>query len=294
MRKLIWLIILLLPFSRLHAQELNAAVSINYSQLGNNQESYFKTLEKSLREFINNTSWGTTKYSALEKIDCVFILSVSSVNNNVISGSLQVQSTRPVYNSTYSTPVLNFNDRDVTFSYIEFESLIFNPNSADSNLTNLIAFYANLLIGLDADTFALDQGNAYIQNALNIANTAQQSNFRGWKPSDGNNTRYALAADLASNTFSDYIKAIYMYHRLGLDYMAVDQQRAKQGLYESFLELDKVNSARGNSFLMRVFFDTKTNEIVNLYAGIPDANKKNVITLLNRLFPLNASKWSSL
>lgn len=294
MRKLIWLLLLLIPSCFLQAQELNASVSINYSQLGNSHEAYFKTLEKSLREFLNNTSWGTTRYSGLEKIDCVFILNVTSFNNNVVSGSLQVQSTRPVYNSSYSTPVLNFNDKDIIFSYIEFESLFFNPNSSDSNLTNLIGFYANILIGLDANTFALGQGGEYLQSALNIANTAQQSSFRGWKPADGNNTRYALAADLASNTYSGFIDALYTYHRLGLDFMAVDQQKAKLGLYESFLELDKLNTARGNSFLMRVFFDTKTNEIVNLYAGVPDANKKNVVTLLNRLFPLNASKWNSL
>lgn len=294
MRKLIWLFTLLIPCYFLQAQELNASVSINYNQLGNSHESYFKTLEKSLREFLNNTSWGTTRYSGLEKIDCVFILNVSSLNNNVVTASLQVQSTRPVYNSSYSTPVLNFNDKDIAFSYIEFESLFFNPNSSDSNLTNLIAFYANIIIGLDANTFALAQGNPYLQNALNIVNTAQQSSFRGWKPGDGNNTRYTLASDLISNTYSEYIQALYTYHRLGLDFMAVDQEQAKLGIYQSLLELDKVNSARGNAFLLRVFFDTKTNEIVNLYAGLPDANKKNVITLLNRLFPLNSSKWNSL
>ena len=294
MNKLFWLIILLVSSLCSYAQELNATVNINYNQLGNSNASYFTTLEKSLREFINTTSWGTRRYNTLEKIDCVFILNVSSLNNNIVSGTLQIQSTRPVFNTTYSTPVLNFNDKDIAFSYIEFENLVFNPNSSDSNLTNLIGFYANLIIGLDADTFKANQGSAYLQSASSIVNSAQQSNYKGWKQADGNANRYSLINDLVSNSYSEFIEALYIYHRKGLDVMAQDNELGRQGIYQSLVELNKLQSAKGNSFLMRVFFDAKTTELQNLYTGISDPNKKKVVDLLKKLSPLNTSKWNSL
>lgn len=294
MRKLIAFLVLILCCFTMQGQELNASVNINYGQLGNNHATYFSTLEKSLKDFINNTSWGTTKYSALERIDCVFIFNITSFANNVVNGSLQVQSTRTVFNSTYSTPVLNFNDKDISFTYIEFSPLEYNPNSSDSNLTNLIAFYANILIALDANTFKQNQGGAYFQNALGIVNTAQQSNYKGWKQGDGTNNRYYLATDLASNAYQEYMEGLYIYHRLGLDYMVENPQKGRDGVYRALLELNKVHTTKPNSFLMRIFFDAKSTEIKNLYSGISDPNKKKVVDLLKKLAPLNSSIWNSL
>lgn len=294
MRKLIWLFLFFFTVQNFMAQELNATVNINHSQIGNSNQAYFKTLEKSLKEFINSTSWSSRKFSAVERIDCVFILNVSSFNNNIVSGTLQVQSTRPVYNSTYATPLLNFNDKDITFSYIEFESLFYNPNSFDSNLVSLIAFYANMIIGLDADSFSLEGGTPYYQTAASLASIAQQSSYKGWKQGDGTNNRYYLVNDLIAGTGKPYRDALYHYHLKGLDIMANNVEEGRDGVYTALTELVAMHNNRPNSFLMRIFFDAKTDELVNIYSGVTDKNKKKVIETLNKIAPLNSTKWNSL
>jgi len=294
MNKLIWLFGLFLMVLSSYAQELNATVTVNYSQVGNSNQTYFKSLEKSLKDFVNNTSWTSKKFAPMEKIDCMFFLNVTTYGNNTVSGTLQVKSSRPVYNSNYSTQVLMFNDKDITFNYIEFESLYYNHNSFESNLTSLIGFYANLIVGLDAETFKLESGSSYFQTANTIATLAQQSNYRGWKQGDGSNTRAALIADLSTGVGSSYKEALYKYHRLGLDKMNDNVSEGRDGIYESLVALDKLNASRPNSFLSRVFFDSKTDELIGIYGGVTDKNKKIVIELLNKLSPLNGLKWNSL
>lgn len=294
MNKLIWLFGSFFMVLSSYAQELNATVTVNYSQVGSSNQAYFKSLEKSLKDFVNNTSWSSKKFAPMEKIECMFFLNVTTYGNNTVSGTLQVKSSRPVHNSSYSTQVLMFNDKDITFNYIEFESLYYNPTSFESNLTSLIGFYANLIIGLDAETFKLDGGNTYFQTANSIATLAQQSNYRGWKQGDGSNTRAALIGDLSSGMSLSYKEALYKYHRIGLDKMNDNVSEGRDGIYQSLVALDKLNSSRPNSFLSRVFFDSKTDELIGIYGGVTDKNKKSVIELLNKLSPLNGLKWNSL
>ncbi|MCC9041441.1 DUF4835 family protein [Myroides sp. M-43] len=294
MNKLIWLFGSFFIILSGYAQELNATVTVNHSQVGNTHQAYFKSLEKSLKDFINNTSWTSKKFGSVERIDCMFFLNVTTYGNNTVSGTLQVKSSRPVYNSSYSTQVLLFNDKDITFNYVEFESLYYNPTSYDSNLTSLIGFYANLIVGLDAETFNLGGGNSYLQSANTIASMAQQSNYRGWKQGDGNNTRAAFISDLTSGIGSSYKEALYKYHRLGLDRMSSNVSEGREGVFQALNSLDNLNASRPNSFLSRVFFDSKTDELVGMYSGVTDKNKKRVVELLNKLAPLNGLKWNSL
>lgn len=294
MRKILFLLCFVFSSVVCVSQELNAVVTINHSQIGNSNQAYFKTLETALAEFINNTRWTTKNVSSLEKIDCVFYLNVNSYEANAISGSLQVQSSRVVYNSTYNAPIFNFNDRDIGFSYTEFESLFYNPNSFDSNLTSIIAYYVNIILGVDADSFAEGGGTTYFQNASNIASLAQQSGYKGWKQGDGNNNRYFLVNDLLSSANKPFRDAIYEYHRKGLDEMADNLQKGKDGVYASLNTLAELHKNRPNAFLTRVFFDAKTEEIVSIYSGVMDSNKKKVIEVLNKISPLNASKWNNL
>ncbi|SFJ07662.1 type IX secretion system protein PorD [Myroides guanonis] len=294
MRKIFFLICFIFSSATSISQELNAVVSINHSQIGNSNQAYFKTLQTALTEFINNTRWTTKNVSSLEKIDCVFYLNVNSYESNAVSGSLQVQSSRVVYNSTYNAPIFNFNDRDVSFSYTEFENLYYNPNSFDSNLTSLIAFYVNIILGLDADSFAKNGGTEFFQNASNITSLAQQSGYKGWKQGDGNNNRYFLVNDILSSANKSFRDAIYEYHRLGLDEMADNLQKGKDGVYSSLNTLSELHKNRPNAFLTRVFFDAKTDELVSMYGGVMDSNKKKVVEILNKISPLNASKWNNL
>lgn len=294
MNKLVWLFGLFFIVLSSYAQELNATVTVNYSQVGSSNQAYFKSLEKSLKDFINNTSWTSKKFAPMEKIECMFFLNVTTYGNNTVSGTLQVKSSRPVYSSSYSTQVLMFNDKDITFNYIEFESLYYNPTSYDSNLTSLIGFYANLIIGLDAETFSIGGGSQYLQTANTIASLAQQSNYRGWKQGDGNNTRSAFITDLTSGVGSSYKEALYKYHRLGLDKMSTSVDEGRDGILQGLVSLENLNNSRPNSFMTRVFFDSKTDELIGIYGGVTDKNKKRVVELLNKLAPLNSLKWNSL
>ncbi len=294
MHKFIWLIGFFFVFTFGRTQELKATVSINHSQIGNSNQNYFKTLENALRELLNNTSWTSTKFSNNEKIDCVFLLNVNSFENNSVSGTLQVQFTRPVYNSTYTSPVLNFNDKDISFSYTEFESLRYNPNSYDSNLLSIMGFYVNMIMGMDADTFALEGGTEYYQAASSIASLAQQSNYKGWKQGDGTNTRYYFVNDILAGSGRSFRKALYTYHREGMDLMADKVENGRDGIYAALTDLVQIHNTRPNSFLMRIFFDAKTDEIVNIYSGVMDKNKKKVVETLNKISPLNSSKWNNL
>ena len=294
MYKLIWFVGLFFTVCINYGQELNANVTVNHSQVGNSNQAYFKTLEKSLKEFINNTSWTSKKFAPSERIDCSFFLTVNTYGNNTVSGSLQVQSSRPIYNSTYSSTVFSFNDKDITFNYIEFEPLYYNTNSFDSNLTSLIAYYVNMILGLDSETFSKGSGSNYFQTALSINSIAQQSGYRGWKQADGTNNRYYLVNDIVAGTGLPFREALYMYHRLGMDIMASNVEQGREGIFNALLELEKIHKSKPNSFLVRVFLDAKSDELVNIYSGVTDKNKKRVVELLNRIAPLSSSKWNSL
>ncbi|MBB1150406.1 MULTISPECIES: DUF4835 family protein [unclassified Myroides] len=277
------------------AQELNANVSVNFAQVGNTHQNYFRTLEKSLKELLNQTNWSSQRVNPNEKIDCTFLLTVSSFDNNAnVSGTLQVQFGRPVFNTTYSSPVLNFNDKDIAFSYTEFEPLRYSAGSYESNLISLISFYVNIILGMDSDTFSKEGGTAYYQEASLIASMAQQSNAKGWKQGDGTNTRYVLVNDLSSGASKPFREALYNYHRLGLDLMSEGVEQGRNGVFQGLNDLRQYNAVRSNAFLIRVFFDTKTEELVNLYSGVTDPNKKRVVEILHAISPLNASKWNNL
>ncbi len=294
MRKLFLLSIVLLFCNALSAQEFNASVSINHSQIGNSNRQVFKTLETALKDFINNTKWTSKNFGSNEKIDCNFFLNVTSYDNNVISGTLQVQSSRIIYNSTYTSPLLNFNDKDISFTYTEFENLNYNPNSFDSNLMGLVGYYVNIILGLDADSFSKNGGTAYFQNASGIVSMAQQSGYKGWAQGDGSNNRYFLVNDIMSSSNDSFREAMFIYHFDGLDKMADQTKKGKEGVMTSIETLSKLYAVRPNAFLLRIFFDAKSDEIVSIFSGGPDVNKQKTLETLNKISPLNSAKWSKL
>lgn len=293
MRK--FLIVLLLCFGTyIHAQELNCTVDFNTSQVAATNQQVFKTLKKSLTEFINNTKWTEKSYKNYEKIQCSFFFNITSFNNvDEFTGSLQVQALRPVYNTSYVTPILNINDKDVSFNYTEFQNLTFNSNSFDSNLISIIAFYANMIIAMDQDTFALEGGTAALENALGIVNLAQQTQEKAWT-SSGNQNRYYLVNDMLSTTYSPFRKALYEYHLGALDKMSDDTKLGKEGIKKAIKSLIEVANVRPNAYLTRVFFDAKTDEIVSVLKDGPKVDITEVVDNLNKLSPTNSSKWSQI
>jgi hypothetical protein len=287
-------ILFLLSFGYIQSQELNCTVTVNSDQLGQTNKQIFKTLEKSISEFVNKTDWTGEIYKQNEKINCSMFITISAYSSDQFSGTIQVQSSRPSYNSTYSTPILNLNDKDFSFRYTEFENFNFNPNSFDSNLLSVVAFYSYMIIGSDADTFSLKGGSKYLQIAQDIANTANQGSYKGWSQTDGDQNRYFLINDMMSNTFSPYREALYEYHFDGLDMMSKDQKLAKSNIKKAIETLSKIHSVRPNSYLMRIFFDAKSDEIVSVFSGGPYVGINELVQKLNTIFLMNSSKWAGI
>lgn len=294
MRKVVSLLIVLVAGVSMQAQELNCSVKINSDRITNANNKIFKTLERSLSDFVNNTKWTSQTYKQNEKIDCSMFINISEYNSDQFVATIQIQSSRPVFNSMYSSPVFNFNDKDFNFTYVEYENLFYNPNSFDTNLISVVSFYANMIIGMDADTFAPEGGTPYYESAKTIQTVAQSSGYKGWNQSDGNQNRYFLISDVLSNTFAPYRAALYEYHSGGLDLMGDNQTTAKEKIKVAISSLSKLNNVRPNAFLTRVFFDAKSDELVSIYSGGPKITVTDLLDNLNRISPLNSAKWEKI
>ena len=268
------ILLLLFYLSPLKAQELDAQVIINSDLVNQTNQQIFKTLERSLSEFINTQVWSNKEFLNSEKIICSFIFNLSGYSNDQFEATLQVQSQRPVFDSNYDSPTLNFLDKDVVFSYQEFQPLFFNKSSFESNLVSLISFYANIIIGLDADSFELKGGDRFFEQAFQIVNLAQITSRKGWKPSDGRRNRFWLIDSLRSNSFREYRIVFYSYHREGLDQMTSNPKKGKIALMKSIQKLEPLFERRPNTFLIQIFFDAKVEEIVNLFREGPKVDFK--------------------
>lgn len=280
--------------SELFSQELNCSVVVDAQRTANQNVQIFKALEKQLTEFINNTKWTNKTYKSQEKINCNMVINLQNYDTNFFTASLQVQASRPVFNSAYTTPIYNFNDRDFSFEYLEFQNLVYNPNQFESNLISVITFHIYMILGMDADTFSNNGGDEYFVQAQTIANYSQQSNAKGWNLQDGLQTRFTLIDNLLSPTFSEVRSVMYSYHIQGLDEMSDNPMKAKQVIASLFPELEKMNRSRPNSFLMRVFLDAKADEIAQIFSGGPNVNVAEVLETLNRIGPTYTRQWRTI
>ncbi|MDG5491711.1 DUF4835 family protein [Psychroserpens sp. SPM9] len=290
MRNYLFILLLLVSLGS-WSQELNCEIVVNAQQTGNENVQIFKTLERQLKEFVNNTQWTNKTFKTQERIDCSMVITITNYDTDVFQGTLQVQSSRPVFGSNYGSPVYNYNDKEFNFQYLEFQNFVYNPNQFESNLVSMIAFHVYMILGLDGDTFAPNGGETYFKQAQTILNYSQQNNSKGWKLSDGQQTRFVLIDNMLSPTFQPFRDAMYTYHRQGLDAMSTDAKKGKQNVAESMTTLQSLNSRRPNSYLMRVFFDAKADEIQQVFSGGPIVNVAELIETLTKIAPMHASKW---
>lgn len=277
-----------------NAQQLNCTVQVNSDKIASTNNQIFKNLEKSISEFVNKTDWTGEEYKQNEKINCSMVIILNSYDSNQFAGTIQIESSRPIFDSSYSSPIFNYNDKDFSFRYIEFENLNFNPSTFDSNLVSVLAFYSYMILGFDGDSYAVNGGKAWFDTAQQIVTVAQQSGYKGWSQTDGNQNRYFLINDLLSGTFDAYRQAMYLYHREGLDNMSKDLKTSKDKILESINTLSGIYRVRPNAFLTRVFFDAKVDEIVSILSGGPKVSMSQTIDMLNKLSPLNSSKWATI
>lgn len=275
-------------------QELRCEVVVNSDLVNQTNQQVFSTLQKSIQEFMNSQVWTSQKWNSEERINCSLILNLTRYSDNNFEGTLQVQSQRPIYASNYNSPILNFQDIDISFSYQEFQPLFYNSNRYDSNLISILSFYAYMIIGLDSDTFKPQGGQLFYSYAQKISNLAQQSKNDGWISTGNRKNRYWLVDSILSNAFKEFRTTNYQYHRKGLDLMTSDQFTAKTNIANSLSNLSELNKRRPNSFLIQLFFDAKSQEIVNIFSdGIKielDATKQ----LLRRVAPFFNNKWKEI
>lgn len=288
-------IILLFSLSALSfSQELNCTVVVNAQQTGNENLQIFKNLEKQLTEFVNNTKWTDRTYAPQELINCSMNIIVSEYSGEFFNATIQVQSSRPIYGSSYSSPIYNFNDKDFTFKYLEFQNLIYNPTQYTSNLISVLSFHIYMILALDADSYAPNGGQDYYKQAQTILNYSQQENFKGWKLEDGLQSRFILIDNVLSTTFKEYRSVIYEYHRLGLDEMSNDLKKGKEQIATSLKKFNAMNSRRPNSFLLRTFFDAKADEIQQIFSDGPQVNIADLKDILQKVAPMHSSKWRNI
>lgn len=276
------------------SQELNCNVVVNAQQTGDENLPIFKTLEKQLTEFVNNTKWANKTFLPQERINCSMVITINDYSGEVFQGTIQVQSSRPVYGSSYSTPIYNFNDKDFTFRYLEFQNLNFSPTQFESNLISILAFHVYMVLALDADSFAKNGGDPYYKQAQIIANYSQQQNYKGWKIEDGLQSRFALIDNILSPTFKEFRDVMYAYHRNGLDIMSGNPKKGKENIADALKQFEAMNSRRPNSFLLRTFFDAKADEIEQIFSDGPSVNIASVKETLQKVAPTYASKWRNI
>ncbi|TYA57267.1 type IX secretion system protein PorD [Formosa maritima] len=289
------LLFLMLCFSvSTYAQELNCNVVINANQTGNPNLPIFKTLENQVREFVNNTKWTNREFTTQERIECSIYINITEYASDAFNGTIQIQSSRPVYESSYTTPVHNINDKDFAFRYLEYQNMIYNPNQFESNLISVLAFHVYMVLGVDADTFSPNGGQKYFEQAQIILNYSQGESASGWKLSDGNQNRFTLIDNMLSPTFEDYRTVMYEYHRNGLDLMSTDQKKAKSNIADAIISLEKMNRVRPNSYILRTFFDAKADEIQDIFSGGPNVEITDLISALNNVAPMYSNQWRNI
>ncbi|MBI1222905.1 MAG: DUF4835 family protein [Bacteroidetes bacterium] len=293
MRNAILLILVFLTIAA-GAQDFNAKISVNHTQVNARNLQIFSNLEQSLNEFINNKKWADFKINANERINLNMVMNITSYDNvNSFGASLIINASRPVYGSTYSTVLLNHEDNDVKFTYQNFQLMNFNDQTFNDNLTSILGFYLEIVMGMCMDTYSPMGGDPYFSRANNVLIAAQSAGQPGWSSQDGssNKNRYFLIDDLTSDRFKDMRKAMYIYHHKGLDVMSKNLETGRNEITVALKDIQKVAKVQTNSMWMRVFFNSKVNEIVSIYSTALATDKNKIVEMLTQIDPANATKW---
>tara|TARA_B110000305_G_scaffold26947_2_gene24784 strand:+ start:19138 stop:20031 length:894 start_codon:yes stop_codon:yes gene_type:complete len=280
-----------------YSQDIDCNVIVNSDQINQTNKSIFSNLEKSITTFINSNSWSENIFLNHEKIDLNLLITVTSYSNNKFSANFEFQSLRPVLNSTYQTPLFNFIDKNVEFKYEEFETLFFVENKFQSDLVSILSYYINIIYGIDQDSFVKNSGTFFYMNALNILNLANQSGISNtWQSSNsgGRINKFWLIENLNSSNSKEFRDVIYSYHSKGLDLMHDDKLLSKKNIASSIVSLERMNRRIPNSMLIKIFFDTKSDEIRDVFSAGPDIDTGKLFNQLNRMAPFFSNKWTNI
>ncbi len=298
-RKIIIAFVLLASFGSANAQELSCLVSVSASQIPGTNKEVFNTLRDAITDFMNNTAWTNNVFEVNERIECNLLFNIKEeITTGEYRATLNVQSRRPVYGTSYNTVMINYFDDNIRFKYTEFDPLEFSETTHLNNLTSVLAYYAYIIIGLDYDSFSLYGGSPYFQKAGKIAYNAQSASEEGWRAADGDgkNNRYRLINNILDEGFSPLRDFIYTYHRLGLDVLDKSIERGRMVIKESIMDLEKLYDNKPDPYMhfFQVVLQTKADEIVQTFAQAQQQDKQRIYNVMNSIDPANISKYASL
>jgi hypothetical protein len=295
MRYTLLSLLLFCSLLNLSAQELQCNVSVSSSRIEGTYKEIFQTMRNDISEFMNNRKWTDHQFSYDERIICtLFIQITDQIGADEFKGTIQVQLNRPVFNSSYQSPVLNIKDNDFDVRYIEFQPLEFSETSNTNALTNILAYYAYVILGFDYDTFSPMGGTPYFQKARDIVNKSQNAREKGWRAFEGQYNRFWLIDNLTNKAYSPFRDLLYRYHRLGLDMMAEKPDIGRGEIADAIRNMQKVYRSRPDTYINRIFFDAKSDEIVNLFSKGSVDERSRVMTVISECDPSNSAKYEKI
>lgn len=298
--KVIFILFCLLFINIVNAQELNARVTVNSSRIGTSvNKNTFQSLQTALNTFLNTRKWTSDNFLPNEKIDCNFLLNLQTTNDaNVYSASLTIQAGRPIFNSSYLSPLINFQDADVIFKYVDFQQLEFNENRVSgtdglvSNLTAIFAYYANMVIAFDYDSYSQRGGIPYFQKAQNIVNNAPEARgISGWKAFDGTRNRYWLVENMQNSRYAIMHDIYYNYYRKAGDKLYEDENVARVEMLNVLNQLSSFNADNINTMINQFFLQGKANELIKIFSKASPQDKARASELLQKIDITNAARY---
>lgn len=302
LKKIIAFLFISFTFHTAQSQELQARVSVLAQQVGTSvNPKIFTTLQTQLNDLINNRRWSKFTFQPQEKIQCSFLLNITSiVEDNVFKATLTIQAARPVYNASYQSALMNYQDADLTFKYIEYQPVEFNENRVQGtdplsgNLTATIAFYIYTILGLDFDSFSPKSGQAFYQSAQNIVTNAPDSrNISGWKSFDGSRNRYWLSSNLNDVKYNIIHDILYTYYRSGLDYLYSDEITARDKILDALTKLQSFTRENPGTMIPSFFIQNRSDELVGIFAKADPLTKAKALQLLLQLDIGNSDKYNA-
>lgn len=295
MRKVFLILLIFIGFRAVSGQELNCMISVvSQSVQGSNREVY-DNMQKAMNEFINNQNWTDHIYKDEERIQCQLMFNITDkISDNEFVGTLQIQSSRPIYGTSQTTVMFNHRDNDIHFKYNDFEPLRYNETQFTTNLVSLLAYYVNIILGLDYDSFAPEGGSLFFQRAETIRNNAQNAAESGWKAFESTRNRYWLIENLLNDKYRSVRSCLYRYHRMGLDRMVERIDEARAEIADALIEIRPAYRENPTAMIFQVFFTAKSDEIVNIFSqSFPD-EKNRVVSALKEIDPANTTKWDQI
>ena len=278
-----------------NAQELNARVQILSPQIQNTNKRVLDVLEVAIRDFLNTRRWSADNFQPQERIDCNFVINIIEWDGGAnFKAEAQIQSSRPVYGTTFTSTIFNYSDKEFGFNYTEGQALDFSDQNYIGNLSSLLAYYAYIIVGLDYDTFSKYGGSPMYARAQTIVNNAQNAPFPGWKAFESLRNRYWLAENLTNKAYNPIREVLYNYHRLGLDLMYDNQSKGRKEILASLPQLQKIDKQKQGSMLNQIFFTSKADELVKLLAQAEPKDRMNAYNILSALDPANVTKYDVL